>query len=276
MKEQFIIKVMSAHDNCMQCPQSKEIAEFIDQLLGLLFPSFSSKRIESKIELENGFDSIRNTLKDFLQRQGQAEANICNSFFDRLPNVHDMMLNDVLAILAGDPAAQNRDEVIRTYPGFRAIASYRIANLLWELRADNLPRSIMEYAHSRTGIDIHPGAIIGANFCIDHGTGVVIGETAVIGNNVKIYQGVTLGGLSVEKEMANTKRHPTIEDDVVIYSGATILGGNTVIGKGSIVGGNVWLTRSIPARSKVYYKAQLITNGEASGTESVVIKEATA
>ena len=144
------------------------------------------------------------------------------------------------------PAAKSREEVIRTYPGFYAVAAYRIAHQLHLLGIQGIPRIITEHAHSKTGIDIHPGAKIGNHFCIDHGTGVVIGETSVIGNHVKIYQGVTLGALSVNKEDATKKRHPTLEDNVVVYAGATILGGGTVIGRGSVIGGNVWLTESVP------------------------------
>ncbi|MEO1713071.1 MAG: serine O-acetyltransferase, partial [Bacteroidota bacterium] len=153
--------------------------------------------------------------------------------------------------------AVSQTEVIRTYPGFFAIAVYRIAHGIRNLGIPLIPRILTEHAHSETGIDIHPGAIIGDSFCIDHGTGVVIGETVVIGNHVKMYQGVTLGALSVTKELAATKRHPTIEDGVVIYSGATILGGETTIGHNSIIGGNVWLTKSVPPYSILYYKAEI-------------------
>src|SRR5688500_13033388 len=171
----------------------------------------------------------------------------------------------------GDPAAKSRSEVIRTYPGFYAIAAYRIAYELHSLGIHGISRIITEHAHSKTGIDIHPGAKIGNHFCIDHGTGVVIGETAVIGNHVKIYQGVTLGALSVSKDDAEKKRHPTLEDHVVVYAGATILGGATVIGHHSIVGGNVWLTRSVPPHSKIYYQAKMY-NGETEETDIVIFK----
>jgi len=171
--------------------------------------------------------------------------------------IYDLLLDDAQAINDGDPAAKSRDQVIRTYPGFLAIACYRIGHAFCQIGVPLLPRILTEYAHSRTGIDIHPRATIGTQFCIDHGTGIVIGETTIIGNNVKIYQGVTLGALSVKKEMAKIKRHPTIEDNVIIYAGATILGGNTIIGKNSIIGGNVWLTESIPPNSRVYHKSQI-------------------
>ena len=161
------------------------------------------------------------------------------------------------AIKKGDPAARNELEIILTYPGFYAIAAYRIANLLFVQGVELIPRLITEYAHSQTGIDIHPGATIGDSFFIDHGTGVVIGETSIIGNNVSLYQNVTIGGLSPHVTEHGTKRHPTIEDNVVLYAGATILGGNTIVGKGSVIGGNVWLTSSVPPNSKVYYKPNI-------------------
>ena len=165
-------------------------------------------------------------------------------------------MKDAEALLAFDPAARSVDEVIVAYPGFYATAVYRLSHQLWEQGVEVLPRLFTEYSHSKTGIDIHPGARIGEAFCIDHGTGIVIGETTEIGNNVKIYQGVTLGALNVSKDNV-AKRHPTIEDSVTIYSGATILGGTTVIGKDSIIGGNVWLTYSVPSNSVVYHKSEV-------------------
>jgi len=158
---------------------------------------------------------------------------------------------DAQAALDGDPAAANLEEVILTYPGFEAILTHRLAHELYLARVPYLPRALSEHAHSHTGIDIHPGARVGASFFIDHGTGVVIGETTVIGDRVKVYQGVTLGALSVKRTLSGVKRHPTIEDDVVIYSGATVLGGDTVVGRGSMIGGNVWLTRSVPPGSSI-------------------------
>ena len=162
-----------------------------------------------------------------------------------------------MSMYEGDPAAKSESEVVRTYPGFYAIAAYRLAHELHLLGVEGIPRVITEFAHSKTGIDIHPAAKIGEHFCIDHGTGVVIGETTIIGNHVKIYQGVTLGALSVDKSDAEKKRHPTIEDRVVIYAGATILGGETTIGHDSIIGGNVWLTQSVPPQSKIYYQPKM-------------------
>lgn len=184
-------------------------------------------------------------------------SEIARAYFEALPHLQQQLNEDAVAIEAGDPAAANVDEVIRTYPGFFAVAVYRLAHQFCLMGVPLLPRVLAAYAHMKTGIDIHPKAHIGARFCVDHGTGVVIGETTVIGNDVKVYQGVTLGALSVDKVMANIKRHPTIEDHVVIYAGATILGGNTVVGKNSIIGGNVWLTESVPPYARVYHRPQI-------------------
>jgi serine O-acetyltransferase len=178
---------------------------------------------------------------------------VANGFFNLIPELKVKLDEDVVAIYEGDPAAKSHTEIILTYPGFYAIAAYRIANTLHKLGVDLIPRIITEYAHGKTGIDIHPGASIGSSICIDHGTGIVIGETSVIGNNVKIYQGVTIGALSISRARNRSKRHPTIEDNVVIYAQATILGGKTNIGANSIIGGNVWLTESVLANSKVSY-----------------------
>jgi serine O-acetyltransferase len=189
------------------------------------------------------------------EQRGQ-EAAI--AFMHHLPLLRSMLAKDVRAAYKGDPAAKGFDEIIFSYPGLFAISVYRIAHQLHEQGIPLLPRIMTEYAHSMTGIDIHPGAHIGESFFIDHGTGVVIGETCEIGNRVRIYQGVTLGALSVQREevegLRNKKRHPTIEDDVIIYSGATLLGGNTVIGARSVIGGNVWLTESVPPDTQVYMK----------------------
>jgi serine O-acetyltransferase len=162
-----------------------------------------------------------------------------------LPDIRERLLADAQAALDGDPAAQSLEEVILTYPGFEAITTYRLAHWLYDAGIPYIPRAMSEHAHTRTGIDIHPGARVGARFFIDHGTGVVVGETTDIGDDVKLYQGVTLGALSVRRELAGAKRHPTIEDGVVIYAGATVLGGQTVIGRGAVIGGNVWLTESV-------------------------------
>ncbi|MQP24611.1 serine acetyltransferase [Flavobacterium sp. LMO8] len=202
---------------------------------------------------------LRNELQTLLkQSEVVSEIDFTNRFYESLVAIHSDLLSDLEAILDFDPAAKSRAEVLLAYPGFFAIFVYRIANNLWVHKVNILPRVLSELAHSKTGIDIHPGANIGKCFFIDHGTGIVIGETAKIGSNVKIYQGVTLGALSVSKEKAKEKRHPTIEDDVIIYANATILGGNTTIGKGAIIGGNVWITESIPAQSLVYHKSEII------------------
>jgi serine O-acetyltransferase len=202
---------------------------------------------------------LRNELQIFLkQAEVASELDFTNRFFESLVAIHSDLLSDLEAILDFDPAAKSRTEVLLSYPGFYAIFVYRIANHLWVQEVNVLPRLLSELAHSKTGIDIHPGANIGKRFFIDHGTGIVIGETAKIGSNVKIYQGVTLGALSVSKEKAEEKRHPTIEDDVIIYANATILGGNTTIGKGAVIGGNVWITESIPTQSLVYHKSEII------------------
>jgi serine O-acetyltransferase len=171
----------------------------------------------------------------------------------QLPELRRLLNSDVLAAYDGDPAAKNVEEIVFSYPSIEAIVAYRIANRLSVAGVPMIPRIITEYAHSRTGIDINPAATIGEHFFIDHGTGVVVGETSVIGNNVKLYQGVTLGAISIpRRDEGGAKRHPTLEDGVTIYAGATILGGATVIGAGSVVGGNVWLTRSVPPGSKVF------------------------
>lgn len=181
-------------------------------------------------------------------------------FLRKLPAMRAMLAGDIRAALDGDPAAKGYDEIIFSYPGIRAITIYRIAHELYHLNIPLMPRIMTEYAHSRTGIDIHPGAHIGERFFIDHGTGVVIGETCTIGNRVRIYQGVTLGALSLSrsevKKLRSKKRHPSIEDDVIIYANATILGGDTVVGARSVIGGNVWLTHSVLPDTEVFIKKQ--------------------
>ena len=166
------------------------------------------------------------------------------------------MKQDIEATFNGDPAAISFSEVIMAYPGFHATLVYRLANFLYKKNIPLIPRLMSEIIHSGTGIDIHPGATIGSHFCIDHGTGLVIGETTEIGNHVKIYQGVTLGALSIKDRETKGKRHPTVEDNVTIYARSTILGGRTIIGKNSIIGGNLWITRSIPQNSRVFIEAQ--------------------
>jgi serine O-acetyltransferase len=184
-----------------------------------------------------------------------AAGLVVETFFKEFPRIRSVLGEDMKAAFRGDPAAKSYEEVIVSYPGFEAITVHRLAHFFWKAQVPLIPRMMSELAHSRTGIDIHPGASIGGAFFVDHGTGVVVGETTVIGKNVKLYQGVTLGALSVKKEEGNRKRHPTIEDDVTIYSNAIILGGDTVIGHGSVIGGSVWITSPVPPLSTVYVKS---------------------
>jgi serine O-acetyltransferase len=191
-----------------------------------------------------------------VDRPALAAGEVVAAFFERLPEVMDLIAADVEAAYLGDPAATCLEEVVLAYPGVKAVFTYRLAHLLHGLGVPLIPRIMTEFAHNETGVDIHPGAAIGREFFIDHGTGVVIGETTVIGDRVKLYQGVTLGALSFPRDqrgklVRGTKRHPTLEDDVVVYAGATILGGDTVVGAASVIGGNVWLTTSVPPGSKV-------------------------
>jgi len=242
-------------------PIKSSAQSFVNDLLQLLFPHFSENEYYNSNEIESKIYLLRRNLNMILtslngDTKGSTEK-YANDFIEKLPSIHQNLYKDAQAIYDGDPAAESLDEVILAYPGFFAIAVYRIAHELYKLNIPLLPRVFSEYAHQITGIDIHPGAQIGTSFFIDHGTGVVIGETTSIGENVKIYQGVTLGALSVQKELAKKKRHPTIEDNVIIYSNAVILGGNTTIGKESIIGGNVWLTCSVPPNSIVQHRSEI-------------------
>jgi serine O-acetyltransferase len=230
----------------------------VDDTLALLFPHLAHERRCDADAVLAELDRVHDRLRGFLRDKGRKDAEavaVANAFADTLPALHDAVLLDAQATWEADPAATGVDEVIIAYPGIYALACYRMAHRLLELGVTLLPRLITEIAHRVTGIDIHPGATVGRAIAIDHGTGIVIGETSVIGDRVKLYQGVTLGALSVHKGQATKKRHPTIEDDVVIYANATILGGNTVVGQGSIIGGNVWLTHSVPPRSVVTHSA---------------------
>lgn len=271
MHQSFIDALHQAHQGCRSCPKTKDITRFFDGLLAVLFPNFSNKSLESRVKIEAELEDLSNEFTQLIGYQDKGE--VAEVFFQDLPDIYQALQLDVDALYSGDPAAKSREEVIRSYPGFYAIAAYRIAHYLHIQGIVDIPRSITEHAHSKTGIDIHPGAKIGAHFFIDHGTGVVIGETTVIGDHVKIYQGVTLGALSISKELSNIKRHPTIGDHVIIYSGATILGGETEIGAHAVIGGNVWLTRSIPAKAKVYYKAKIDANNEVE-SEKISVRKA--
>ncbi|MBO6159740.1 MAG: serine acetyltransferase [Firmicutes bacterium] len=202
--------------------------------------------------------------EDVITGPVSASEKLTQDFMESLPDIARMLDKDITAAYDGDPAARSREEVMLSYPAFETITIYRLAHRLFELNLPIVPRMMTEYAHSRTGIDIHPGAIIGEYFFIDHGTGVVIGETCVIGRHVKLYQGVTLGAKSFDMDenghpVKGGKRHPDVEDRVVIYAGATILGGDVVIGKGSVIGGSVWLTKSVPPYSIIYNTARTIS-----------------
>jgi len=257
-QKEFLFQLYEEHRHNKTMPSPETIGNLINGLLQVLFPQLSDKRYSTMAEFIKDYEDNKTVLLKILSDlNGQMKKDIqqtCDSFFNDLPIIRNALLKDADAITKGDPAAMSQAEVIRTYPGFFATAVYRLAHKLFHLGVPLVPRILSEFAHNKTGIEIHPGATIGESFCIDHGTGIVIGGTAHIGNNVKIYQGVTLGALSVKKEMASTKRHPTIEDNVVIYAGATILGGETVIGKDSVIGGNVWITKSVLPNSRVYYK----------------------
>ena len=254
---QLLDLLASEHKRQRNWPPLRGLAErFVPAVLGLLFPAFAHTAGRTRDELATDLDAIGDLLAAALQEPDRALASeaapdaVADSFLGALASIREALLFDAEAIYAGDPAARSVDEVILAYPGFLATATYRIAQQLHD-GVRLLPRLLTEVAHRDTGIDIHPGARIGESFAIDHGTGIVIGETAVLGARVRLYQGVTLGAARVEKRQRDTKRHPTIGDDVVIYANATILGGETVIGHGSRIGGNVWLTRSVPPHSVV-------------------------
>jgi serine O-acetyltransferase len=255
-------KLFQAHSQKKSLPAPQLVEVFIETLLALLFPAHNVKKIVSKEQLVEEIERNKKQLEVLLLHiecdLTRSFSEIIEGFYNQLPAIYDLLLKDAEAIEKGDPAARGVEEVMRSYPGFYAISIFRIANALFKLHVPYIPRIFTELAHSKTGIDIHPGATIGEYFFIDHGTGIVIGETTVIGNHVKIYQGVTLGALSVKKEMAETKRHPTIENGAVIYAGATILGGRTTIGENTIIGGNTWITESIAPNTLVYHQPELI------------------
>ena len=264
-----------AHVDAELIPSEEKVVEIIHATRRLLFPGYFHGQAldDNQLQYATGMEvtrlfeilaaeialSIKHDCQRYdlvcthCQERGQQEAI---NFLRELPEIRKTLTTDVQAAYDGDPAAKNVDEVIISYPGVLAITIHRIAHRLWRQNIPLLPRLMSEYAHSITGIDIHPGASIGQSFFIDHGTGVVIGETTEIGEQVRIYQGVTLGALSLPKDqveqLRQEKRHPTIEDDVTIYAGATILGGETVIGRGSVIGGSVWITSSVPPGTKVF------------------------
>lgn len=251
-------------------PKKSEIIDTLLEIRKVVFPGFFGEENSAYVRLENFagsalaiiyerlFEEIRTSLL-FRGKRVRGEAfdkeveSLALAFIDRLPIIQELLLKDVEAELDGDPAASTREEIIFSYPGIFAIFVYRVAHELYKLKVPYIPRIMTEYAHGLTGIDINPGADIGEYFFIDHGTGIVIGETTTIGNHVKIYQGVTLGALSTMKgqQLSGIKRHPTIEDNVVIYANATVLGGDTVIGKNSVIAGNTFITESVPENTRV-------------------------
>lgn len=276
LPETFYDELLTSHREATLCPPPERVIRFFDRLVGVLFPEFARERLTDSRSVKEQFTQLKEEFRTILDHNRECIRSgvkgLEDQFFNHLPDIRSRLLLDIEAMYLGDPAAKSRAEVIRTYPGFYAMTAHRIAHEMVQLGVIIIPRIISEHAHSKTGIDIHPGAQIGDHFCIDHGTGIVIGETTEIGSRVKIYQGVTLGALSVKKEDARKKRHPTIEDNVVLYAGASILGGDTVIGEGSIIGGNVWLTRSVPAGSKIYYQAKM-TNADGDGeTDTITFK----
>ena len=234
-------------------PPTSMVQQFAQEIFDFLFPIHCEQPRRASVK----YAILGDELTRLLEPLDVEAAPTADAFFHNLPALHEKLLADAEATMAFDPAATSLQEVIITYPGFYAITIYRIAHELVKLGVPLLPRMLTEYAHGKTGIDIHPAAQIGDSFFIDHGTGLVIGATSILGNNVKLYQGVTLGALQVDKSLANTKRHPTIEDDVIIYANATILGGDTVVGHHSILGGNVWITRSVPPYSRVYHESKV-------------------
>lgn len=254
--------------NRLLIPNRKEVIKVIKDLQSLLFPNYfkhseGSENVLSQTELLlNIYSRLASQIEGACQFNGTAMTctpqEICDKFINELPKVKTLLIKDIEAIYEGDPAARCHEEVLICYPGFYAISIYRIAHVLYELKVPLIPRIMTEYAHEKTGVDIHAGATIGEYFFIDHGTGIVIGETTTIGNRVKIYQGVTLGAKSFKVDengnpVKNIKRHPDIGNNVVIYANATILGGDTKIGDNCIIGGNTWLTSSVEEGKTIYY-----------------------
>lgn len=251
-------------------PSRQTVVLFTEELINFLFPVIDDPKnfdhTEAKLQASMQKELIE-ILTPLSQKYNIDVAEISAHYFDELPFIKKQLIEDAEFIVEFDPAAKSLEEVVLSYPGFLAIIVYRLTHVLYKKQIPILPRMMSEWAHSRTGIDINPGATIGCPFFIDHGTGIVIGETSVIGKNVKMYQGVTLGALAVRKEDAQTKRHPSIEDNVVIYANSTILGGNTVIGHDSIVGGNTWIIESVVPHSVVYTKNQMVIADKKEFTE---------
>jgi serine O-acetyltransferase len=251
--QRFVDDVCASRQMYSLPSQAGRVAlEFVESALALLFPHFAGSRSCSRRGVSDELATLESELQQFLEGSvGGVAGAITEAFIASLGGIRAALIEDAEATHDADPAAHSVDEVILAYPGFMALCCHRVGHVLHELGVPLLPRLVAEAAHRQTGIDIHPGAHIGRALAIDHGTGIVIGETSVIGDRVRLYQGVTLGALRVERALEGAKRHPTIEDEVVIYANATILGGNTIIGRGSVIGGNVWLTHSVPAGSVV-------------------------
>lgn len=270
MEKRFLTELYKANQDNKLHLDKQSIETFIDTVFRFLF-QLEDKHYHSivavQLRLEELRTAFRGILFNILNNRTEVDE-IVDKFSNALPYICEALKEDAQYILDNDPAATSLEEIYIAYPGFYAIAIYRFAHQLQSQGVALLPRIWTEYAHSKTGIDIHPGAQIGVPFFIDHGTGIVIGETCEIGTHVKIYQGVTLGALSVSKDKANQRRHPLIEDHVVIYSNATILGGETKIGAHSVIGGNVWLTKSVDPDSLVFHEAQ-ITIKDKNGIEAI-------
>lgn len=234
-------------------PDRNAVKNILEQLHEMVFFRVAETRLDEKIP--KVYADLYSQIAKVCPKE-QVEG-LCKAFLNRIPAVRAQVETDLIAAFEGDPAATGYDEIVLAYPGIYAITVYRLAHELYALGVPLIPRMMTETAHSTTGIDIHPGATIGSHFFIDHGTGIVIGQTTIIGNGVKLYQGVTLGGLSTRggQSLAGAKRHPTIEDGVTIYAGATILGGETVIGRGCVIGANAFVTKSIPANTTVIMKS---------------------
>lgn len=270
----FWAERFSSQAECGQCPTLLEVSDWFLELLGALFEQHALRRYTLTREFDAMVARLEATIATMvgqtLSAAGSSGSSVAAALFADLPAIRAALLDDAQATVDGDPAARDLDEVVRAYPGFVATAGYRVAHVLNRHGAALVARMVSAAAHQLTGIDIHPAAVIGRRFCIDHGTGVVIGETSVLGDDVKLYQGVTLGGLSVSKADAARKRHPTIGDRVVIYSGATILGGETFVGHDSVIGGNVWLTQSVPPFSRLTYQVDAVRVGSRSGRGEAV------
>jgi serine O-acetyltransferase len=273
------------HVDAEPIPSRKAVIEILHRVERILYPGYfiQSRLDRTNLEYYLGqeatslYEEISEQIMRAIRHDCRRNERACTDcadrghstaieFIEKLKDIREILGKDIQAAYEGDPAAHSYDEIIFSYPGLMAITTYRIAHLLHTLEVPFIPRIMSEYAHSRTGIDIHPGAVIGEKFFIDHGTGIVIGETTLIGKSVRLYQGVTLGALSLSPEeciiLRNRKRHPTIEDDVIIYANATVLGGETIIGARSVIGGNVWITHSVAPDTQVFLEKQDLIFGE--------------